>query len=199
MSAVSAKRPTRVKSTIDKILTAALQLIAERGASAMSISEVCRIANIARPTLYRHFSTMEELTDALFKRLCDDFDDEVRAAISANPAIENRIDVFAAYLTGRIALASSRMIYVANADFGKQLVKKNMENRREIFEWALTPLFDLSETVAGRKMDRRLATDVLTRYYISLQEHRTELSQEQIHSNFRQLMHGLLHIRPAER
>lgn len=198
MPVTKATRPTRVKSTIDKILSAAMQVIAERGAASLSISEVCRTANIARPTLYRHFSTMEELTDALFKRLCDDFDKEIRAAINANPGIEKRIDVFASYLAGRIAGASSRMIYVTNADFGKQLVNKYLDNRREIFEWVLTPLFDLSETITGRKVDRHLATDVLTRYYISLQEHRAEIPLEEASSNFSQLMHGLLHIRPAD-
>lgn len=197
MPVTKATRPTRVKSTIDKILTAALQLIAEKGANAMSISEVCRIAGIARPTLYRHFATQEELMDALFQRLCDDFDNEIKAAISADPAIENRINVFARYLSERISQANSRMIYVTNVDFGKELVNKHLDNRREIFEWVLAPLFDLSETISGRKMDRHLATDVLTRYYISLQEHREDISTKQVQSNLSQLMHALLHIHPT--
>jgi len=193
--ATTAKRPTRVRATVDKILSATLQLVAERGAGSLSISEVCRTANIARPTLYRHFPTLEDLTDALFKRLCDDFDAEIRAAVDRDPEPEKRIDVFASYLAKRLESPGTRMIHVPDADFSKQLVNKYFENRRAIFEWVLGPLFDLSETLSGKPIDRRLAADILVRYYISLQEHNT-ITPENPRAGLRQLMRALLHLRP---
>lgn len=191
----TARRPTRVRATVDKILSATLQLIAERGASSLSISEVCRTANIARPTFYRHFPTLEDLIDALFKRLCDDFDQEIRTAIDNNPGPENRIEVFASYLAKRLEFPGTRMIHVPDADFSKHLVDKYFENRRAIFEWVLDPLFDLSETLSGKQIDRRLAADILVRYYISLQEHNID-TPEDPRSGLRQLMQALLHLRP---
>src|SRR5690606_14832262 len=192
----ASKRPSRVKATIDKITGAALALINERGANALSVTEVCRLANVARPTLYRHFPTLDDLTDALFKRLCDEFDEEIDAAIALNPTPEHRIEVFAGYLAMRLARGHTRLIRTSSQEFAKQLVDKYFRNRQEIFLRVLAPVFDLAESLSGRVIDRDLAADVLTRYYISLQEHPIGTHPEDGGRALRQLMYCVTHLAP---
>ena len=193
----ASRRPARVKATLDKITSAALGLVAERGADALSVTEVCRRANVARPTLYRHFPTLDDLTDALFKRLCDEFDAEIGAAIVLKPEPEHRIDVFAEYLALRIARGHTRLIRASSPEFAKRLVNKYFFNRRDTFLWVLAPAFDLAEALSGRTYDRHLAADALTRYYISLQEHPADMTPERARVALAQLMRSLVQLNPA--
>jgi len=63
--------PTRVR-----LLLAAQELIEEGGYGAASVAAIAERAGVAAGTLYRHFSSKEELFVELFREVCDR---EVRA------------------------------------------------------------------------------------------------------------------------
>jgi AcrR family transcriptional regulator len=69
-SAPSAPRSRRQRdplSTYDAILTAARDVMAERGPEALTVSEVAHRAGVNRGTAYQHFRTREHLLDAVKK------------------------------------------------------------------------------------------------------------------------------------
>ena len=62
------RRRRRREETIDEILDAAVQVMAEEGVAGLSLSEVARRMGIQPPSLYKYFPSKLALYDALFKR-----------------------------------------------------------------------------------------------------------------------------------
>src|ERR1700727_2689241 len=59
-------RPNRRSTaTINKILSVALHMLLDRGTAKMSLSGVCLDAGVTRGTLYRYFSSKEQLLSAV--------------------------------------------------------------------------------------------------------------------------------------
>ena len=62
------RRRRRREETIDEILDAAVQVMAEEGVAGLSLSEVARRMGIQPPSLYKYFPSKLALYDALFMR-----------------------------------------------------------------------------------------------------------------------------------
>ncbi|AXL53685.1 hypothetical protein DSC91_007237 [Paraburkholderia caffeinilytica] len=56
------------EESVDRILDATVEAIGRRGLLRLSLSDVCRVAGVARGTLYRYFSTKEALLEGLGAR-----------------------------------------------------------------------------------------------------------------------------------
>jgi AcrR family transcriptional regulator len=85
----------------DRILAAAQRLVLQRGARRLSLTEVAKLAGVARPTLYRYFVTKDDLIDALGKRERRRFTTAMATAgagTSAPERLDAAIDVVAAFL-----------------------------------------------------------------------------------------------------
>jgi AcrR family transcriptional regulator len=184
-------------ATVDRITGAVLRLMAKQDSGSLNISEICREADVARPTFYRHFATMDELSDAVFQRVCDDFDKQVQHIVEEQPMPEQRIEVIARFLSNRIEQDVVKLMYVSRPEFGQELVDRYFDNRREVFEAALAPAFDLADSLSGRKVDRQLATDILLRYYISLGQHRSGSTPANSYDALKTLMQNLLFLNKA--
>lgn len=53
----------------EKILLAALELAAEKGLGAVSLSQIAEKAGMRKPSLYNHFSSKEEIINSLYRYL----------------------------------------------------------------------------------------------------------------------------------
>jgi AcrR family transcriptional regulator len=62
------RRALRRQATIDEILDVALELMAEHGVAALSLSEVARRVGMQPPSLYQYFDSRLAIYDALFER-----------------------------------------------------------------------------------------------------------------------------------
>jgi AcrR family transcriptional regulator len=85
----------------DRILDAAQQLVLQTAARRLSLTEVAKLAGVARPTLYRYFATKEDLVDALGKREYHRFNAAMAVAISGRSAadgLDAAIDLVATFL-----------------------------------------------------------------------------------------------------
>jgi AcrR family transcriptional regulator len=83
----------------DRVLDAAQRLVRQTGARRLSLTEVAKLAGVARPTLYRYFASKEELIDALGKRERRRFDSVLAQAVSdksGDARVEAAIDVVVA-------------------------------------------------------------------------------------------------------
>lgn len=88
-------------SLADRILDAAQRLVMQTGARRLSLTEVATLAGVSRPTLYRYFTSKEELIDALGKREYRRFNAAMAAAVANTTGVarlEAAIEVAAAFL-----------------------------------------------------------------------------------------------------
>ncbi|NBB86724.1 MAG: TetR family transcriptional regulator [Bacteroidetes bacterium] len=69
--------PSTTSTKRDAICDAALELFAERGIDATSTRAIAERAGAAEGTLYRHFSSKDELVDYLFERGAERFRDHL--------------------------------------------------------------------------------------------------------------------------
>jgi AcrR family transcriptional regulator len=85
----------------DRILDAAQRLVLQSGARRLSLTQVAKLAGVARPTLYRYFVSKDELIDALGKREYRRFNTAMSAALSGRSGVERleaAIDLVVAFL-----------------------------------------------------------------------------------------------------
>lgn len=85
----------------DRILDAAQRLVLQTGVRRLSLTEVAKLAGVARPTLYRYFASKDELIDALGKREYRRFNTAMSAALSGKSGVERleaAIDLVVAFL-----------------------------------------------------------------------------------------------------
>jgi AcrR family transcriptional regulator len=85
----------------DRILEAAQRLVLQRGARRLALTDVAKLAGVARPTLYRYFTSKEELVDALGKRERRRFNTVLAEAISnkaGTARLDAAMDVVVAFL-----------------------------------------------------------------------------------------------------
>lgn len=187
-------RPTRVEATKDKITTSALTLLLEKGAHALSISEICRTANVARPTLYRHFPTLEAVLEGVFYRVRDEFDRGLQRAIAADPQPQHRVDVLAGYMGDHLLTGRSQQLFHTNRQFTLNLVNKLFDSRVALYRATLSPFWDLIESVTATRIDRDECARILNHYYVSLNLEAVYSRQEQPAALLRKLIHSLCHI-----
>ncbi|HSO97438.1 MAG TPA: TetR/AcrR family transcriptional regulator [Solirubrobacteraceae bacterium] len=74
-----------VVPTRERLLSAAQELIEGGGYGAASVLAIAERAGVAAGTLYRHFSSKEELFASLFRTVCDREEEAMRAAAERPP------------------------------------------------------------------------------------------------------------------
>src|SRR5512139_2807225 len=63
----------RKRETREKLLTAAFQLIAERGVDGVAVNEITEAADVGFGSFYNHFESKEAIHAAVFTAVLDDF------------------------------------------------------------------------------------------------------------------------------
>jgi len=134
---------TATVPTRERLLTAARQVVEEGGYGAATVAAIADRAGVASGTLYRHFSSKEELFVELFRAVCDREVAAMREAAAAMPAGSSHVDV----LVGVLSTFAARAL------------------RRPQLAWALLaepvdPLVD-AERLAYRERYRALTADAL--------------------------------------
>jgi AcrR family transcriptional regulator len=86
------------RATRDRILEAAIELIAERGFAATSIDMLCQRADVVRTAIYWHFGAKEGLVVPVIERVATLWIDEIRSAVYREGDPIARLDRFVAGL-----------------------------------------------------------------------------------------------------
>ena len=85
----------------DRILDAAQRLVLRAGARKMSLSDVATLSGVSRPTIYRYFTSKDELIDALGKRERRRLDaamDKAMSGVVGVARLEAAVDVIATFV-----------------------------------------------------------------------------------------------------
>jgi AcrR family transcriptional regulator len=130
-------------TTRERLLLAAQELIEEDGYGAASVLAIARRAGVAAGTLYRHFTSKEELFVELFRNACDREVEAMRAAAAEMPQGASHVE---------------RLVTVLQTFAARAL-------RRPRLAWALLaepvdPLVD-AERLAYRERYRAMAARIL--------------------------------------
>lgn len=80
-------------ATVERILDGALLALARRGVGKLSMSDVCSAAGISRGTLYRYFTSKDDLLEAIGGHVRDGVRRQVELAVEERPGLDVRVDV----------------------------------------------------------------------------------------------------------
>ena len=77
----------------DALLDAAVALVEDGGADAVSMDAVAERAKVSRPLVYKHFANREELLVAVYQREALDLHDRLAADVAAATTVEGMFNV----------------------------------------------------------------------------------------------------------
>lgn len=90
--------------TRQRILDAALELVAERGVAGVAMSHIAARAGIGRATLYHHFPDLESM---LLAHMVQEFEDHHRALDAALAELADPVDRLRAFVEATVAYFAS--------------------------------------------------------------------------------------------
>lgn len=98
-----ARRRAQAEATRERILDAAVALIAERGYAATSIEALCRRAEVVRTAIYWHFGSKEGLLVPVVSRVASAWIEEIQKSVYREGEPLARLDRFVASLRDLVA------------------------------------------------------------------------------------------------
>jgi len=149
--------------SLQRILDGTLAALSRRGATQLSMTDVCDAAGISRATLYRYFSNKPDLLTAVGEHVSRNFTDGIQAAIaqSDNPADRLRL-VLEFFIRYTAQVKTDRMLEI-EPTFVLQFLQSHFAQHVAIFNEALSPVYDDIEVHLGIRINRVLVSEVLLR------------------------------------
>jgi AcrR family transcriptional regulator len=149
--------------SLQRILDGALATLSRRGATQLSMSDVCEAAGISRATLYRYFSRKEDLLAAVGEYVSRNFVDGIKRAMAGSPVPGDRLrlvlEFFIRY-TGQVK--TDRMLEI-EPSFVLKFLQSHFALHVAVFNEALAPVYDDIELHLGIRINRLLVSEVLLR------------------------------------
>ena len=157
----------RSSASMVKILEGALRLVGNRGVTRLTMRDICTAAHVSRATLYRHFSTKEEVLDAVTEYICVNFETGVMAAAdeSADP-----IERFRAVMTFFSRYARDRSpepMLELEPGFYLAFFRSHFTRHKIAVTNALARSFDYFEERLGTSLNRLGIAEALIRMQLS--------------------------------
>lgn len=78
-------------STRKRLERCALDLFVEKGISATTIKDIAKSADIAEGTLYRHYTSKDELAESLYLKAYDSITSEIRQSADKFPTLKAKL------------------------------------------------------------------------------------------------------------
>lgn len=157
----------RLPTSVMKIMEGALKAIASRGARRLSMSDISDASGVSRGTLYRYFSTKEEVMAAVAEFVCANFEAGVREAADQH---EDPIERFRAVmiLFSRFTMERSpeRMLEI-EPSFYLEFFRSHFTRHKNAVRQALDRTFDYLDTFRQEGLDRDSVAEALVRMQLS--------------------------------
>jgi AcrR family transcriptional regulator len=149
--------------TRQRILDGAIAALSRRGATQLSMTDVCDAAGISRATLYRYFSSKEDLLAAVGEHVSQNFIDGIKAAVAGSQVPIDRLRLVLEFFVRYTAqVKSDRMLEIEPA-FVLKFLQSHFAQHVAVFNQALSPVYDDIEAHLGIRVNRLLVSEMLLR------------------------------------
>jgi AcrR family transcriptional regulator len=149
--------------SLQRILDGAIAALSRRGATQLSMTDVCDAAGISRATLYRYFSSKEDLLAAVGEHVSTNFIDGIKAAVAGSAVPVDRLRLVLEFFIRYTAqVKSDRMLEIEPA-FVLKFLQSHFTQHVAVFNQALSPVYDDIETHLGIRVNRLLVSEMLLR------------------------------------
>jgi AcrR family transcriptional regulator len=149
--------------SLQRILDGAIAALSRRGATQLSMTDVCDAAGISRATLYRYFSSKEDLLAAVGEYVSTNFIDGIKAAVAGSAVPIDRLRLVLEFFIRYTAqVKSDRMLEIEPA-FVLKFLQSHFTQHVAVFNQALSPVYDDIETHLGIRVNRLLVSEMLLR------------------------------------
>lgn len=165
---ISRSAQTRSARVAERIIVAGLDLLAGVGLDGMSMRQIATMSGVSRPTLYRHFPSMEDLIEGLFIFMINRFEEMLRQAIDDDPARESRLRVVASFMPDEDHRFSLQGLIRKEPGLALKYIKLHGPAVTALIEWALEPVFADVEKSRGVELDRTLIAEMVVRIQSSI-------------------------------
>lgn len=197
--APKARRPDRrAARTIDKIIGAAQEAMLDYGTSKLSVSEVCEKAGVSRGTLYRYFSSMEDVLQAVALRLRNDTDEELRHALEPHTDPSARFSAFLDYTASNRETSRAAHFLHVEPEFVLRYYEDNFGHFVGRVDEALAPVYDAWEAALGHKLDRESINEMMVRFALSETLIPVPAGKAPLTTRLRAVVDMVLSARPAK-
>jgi AcrR family transcriptional regulator len=150
-----------------KILDGTLKAISSIGARRLSMCDISDSSGVSRGTLYRYFSSKEEVLAAVSEYICSNFE---RGIIEAAERIDDPIERFRAVMRfyGRFTVERSPDgIFEVEPAFHLNFLRSHFGRHKAAVRRALDPVLDHFETLIRCNIDRDTFCDTMVRLQLS--------------------------------
>lgn len=193
MNKVPKKRSSKADATVQKILQASLARIIEYGEGGISMTEICREVGVSRPTIYRYFPTREALLERVFEHILDDYMAKLDAKIAADPNPLHRVNIIANFAEARLQDGGAQLFHL-EPSLVMKLISRSQNRLIAHGEKVFGPLFDISEALSGRSVDRHSAATAFLLFCSSLSFFGAQSSSVNAGDLLRKMIRSLVHF-----
>jgi AcrR family transcriptional regulator len=150
-SSTDGRRAASDADTVSRILDGALRVAARKGIRKLSMSDVSESAGVSRGTLYRYFSSKEDVLTGMADHILSRWEQHVRAAVEAKPRRADRLRVVMDAIIGYAQTApDSSEILRVDQEYGLALLQRNFPDTVRIVADFLEPVIEDAAVVQAR-------------------------------------------------
>src|ERR1700722_5829164 len=144
--------------SLQRILDGALAALSRRGATQLSMTDVCDAAGISRATLYRYFSNKQDLLTAVGEHVSRNFIDGIQAAIAQSDTPADRLRLGLEFFIRYTAQVKSDRMLEIEPTFVLKFLQSHFAQHVAVFNEALSPVYDDIEAHLGIRINRVLVS-----------------------------------------
>lgn len=153
--------------SVIKILSGALDAIAERGVRRLSMSDIIEASGVSRGTLYRYFSSKDDVLAAVAEFVCIGFENGIReAAEGIDDPIERFRQVMQFYARYTNENSPDR-VFEVEPRFHLSFFRSRFARYKLAVHSALEPTFKYIEAKLGKTINAIAFVEILVRLQLS--------------------------------
>jgi len=160
-------RNAKLPPSIVKIMEGALKAIGGRGTRRLSMSDICNAAEISRGTLYRYFSTKEDVLAAVSEFVSSNFENGVREAAETTTDPMERFHAVMRFFGEYTNDHTPDRIFEIEPSFYIDFFRSHFDRHKIAMRAALNLTFDYLDTLADAPIDRDGVVEALVRMQLS--------------------------------
>ena len=156
-----------IPRSVLKILDGALTALAARGARRLSMSDICDASGVSRGTLYRYFSTKDQVLEAVSEFVSLNFENGVRQVAAAEGNPMKRLRAVMVFYSKYTRERTPDRVFEVEPGFHLDFFRSHFERHKAAVESALDPTFDYIDTLLDTPMNRDGVAEALVRLQLS--------------------------------